>query len=155
MVKKAIKKYRKKVDNFPNKNFGDLSIGEETKDKDDLLVSYDFNFPYLSAQIDKNNTWPKVGSTCPFEKCLSNSVCTFFNSGRWNELNRPAFSVVKNHNPENSIFQHLPRKERIINPHKNNRLETINRRRKGLLIDSLTSVEIVELVKCEGVLLEV
>ena len=119
MVKMAMKKYRKKVDKFLNKNLGDLSIGKETKDKDDLLVSYDFNFLCPSAQIDKNSTWPKVRSTCPFEKCLSNSVCTLFISGIWNEPNRPAFSVVKNHNPENSIFQHLPPKERIINPHKN------------------------------------
>ena len=86
---------------------------------------------------------------------MSDAVCTLFNSGRWNELNRCAFLTVNYHNPENLIFQHLPVKEKIENPCKNNRLEEINRMRNGIIIDTLTSVDIVEFVKCGGIILEV
>ena len=130
--------------------------GEKDKiKKDDLLVSYDFNSLYPSAQIDKNSTWPKIETAYPFKKKMSDAVCRLFNSGRWNELNRSAFLTVKYHNPENLIFQHIPIKEKIKNPYKNNRLEEINRMRNGIIIDTLTSVDIVEIVKCGGVILEI
>ena len=86
---------------------------------------------------------------------MNDVICTLFNSGRWNELNRSAFLTVKYHNPENLIFQHLPIKEKIENPYKNKRLEEINRMRNGIIIDNLTSLDIVEIVKCGGVILEV
>ena len=86
---------------------------------------------------------------------MSDAICVLFNSGRWNELIRSAFLTVKYHNPKNLIFQHLPIKEKIENPYKNNRLEKINRMRNGIIIDTLTSVDIFEIVKCGGVILEV
>ena len=86
---------------------------------------------------------------------MSDAVCSLCNSGRWNELNRSAFLTVKYHNPENLIFQHLPVKEKIENPFKNNRLEEIIKIRNGIVVDTLTSVDIVEIVKCGGINLEV
>ena len=86
---------------------------------------------------------------------MSDSICSLFNSGRWDELNRSAFLTIEYHNPENLISQHLPVKEKIKNPYKNNRLEEINRMRNGIIIDTLTSVDIVEIVKYGGVILEV
>ena len=118
-------------------------------------MSYDFNSLYPSAQIDINSTWPKIETAYPFKKYLSDAVCSLFNSGRWNEINRSAFLTVKYHNPENLDFQHLPVKEKLENPYKNNRLEEINRMRNGIIIDTLTSVDIVEIVKCGGVIMEV
>ena len=46
-------------------------------------------------------------------------------------------------------------KERIENLYKNNRLEENNRMIKGIILDTLTSVDIGELVKCACVTLEV
>ena len=86
---------------------------------------------------------------------MNDAICCLFNSGRWNELNRSAFLTVKYHNPENLIFQHIPVKEKVKNPYKNKRLEEINRMRNGIIIDTLMSVDIVEIVKCGGVILEV
>ena len=120
-----------------------------------MSVSYDFNSLYPSAQIDKNSTWPKIETAYPFKKYMNDSICTLFNSGRWNELNRSAFLTVKYHNPENLTFQHLPVDEKVKNPSKNNRLEEINRMRNGIIIDILTSVDIVEIVKCGGIILEI
>ena len=147
----------KELDDFLEKELGELKISKELQkiNKDDLLVSYDFNSLYSSDQIDINRSWPKIETSYPFKKFMSDAVCTLFNSGRWNELNRSAFLTVKYHNPENLVFQHLPVKERIENPYKNNRLEEITRLRKGIIIDTLTSVDIVEIVKCGGVILEI
>ena len=120
-----------------------------------MLVSCDFNSLYPSAQIDKNSTWPKIETSYPFKKYMNDAICTLFNSGRWNESNRSAFLTVKYHNPPNLIFQHLPIKEKIENPYKNNSIEEINRMRNGIIIDTLTSVDIVEIVKCGGIILEI
>ena len=79
-------------------------------------MSYDFNSLYPSAQIDKNSTWPKIETAYPFKKHMSDAICTLFNTGRWNELNRSAFLTIKYHNPENLIFQHLPIKEKNRKP---------------------------------------
>ena len=148
---------KKELDNFLEKQLGELNISKDLQkiNKDDLLVSYDFNSLYPSAQIDKNSTWPKIETAYPFKKYMSDAVCTLFNSGRWNELNRSAFLTIKYHNPANLVFQHLPIKEKIKNPYKKNRLEEINRMRNGIIIDTLSSVDIVEIVKCRGVILEV
>ena len=148
---------KKELDNFLGKKFGELNISKDLQKiiKDDLLVSYDFNSLYPSAQVNKNSTWPKIETAYPFKKYLSDAVCTLFNSRRWNELNRSAFLTIKYHNPANLVFQDLPIKEKIKNPYKNNRLEEINRMRNGIIIDCLTSVDIVEIVKCGGVVLEI
>ena len=122
----------------------DISIELQKFNKDDLLVSYDFNSLYPSAQIDINSTWPKLETAHPFQKHMNESICNLFNSERWPELNRSAFLTVKYHNRENLNFQHLLVEEKIENPSKNNRLEEINRMRNGKKIDTLTSVDFIE-----------
>ena len=148
---------KKELDKFLERKLGELENSKELQkiNKDDLLVSYDFNSLYPSAQIDKNSTWPKIETAYPFKKHMNEAICYLFNSGKWNQLNRSAFLTIKYHNPENLIFQHLPIKEKINNPYKNNRLEEINKMRNGVIIDTLTSVDIVEIVKNGGVILEI
>ena len=148
---------KKELDNFLDKKLGELEISKELQNinKDDLLVSYDFNSFNPSAQLDINIIWPKIEKTCPFEKYVSDVVCSLFNSRRWNDINVCAFLTVKYHNPENLVFQHLPTKENFKNPYKSNRLEEINRMRNDVILDSLTSVDIVEIVNCGVVILDV
>ena len=49
---------KKELDNFLEKQLGELNISKELQkiNKDDSLVSYDFNSLYPSAQIDKTST---------------------------------------------------------------------------------------------------
>ena len=117
-----------------------------------MLVSYDFSSLYPSAQIDLNCIWPKIESAYPFKNYMSDAVCSMFNSGRWNELNRSAFLTVKYHNRENLVSHYLPVKEKIKNPYKNNRLEEIIRMRNAIILDTLKSVDFVEIVKCGGII---
>ena len=86
---------------------------------------------------------------------MNESVCSFFNSGRWNELNRCAFLTVKHHKLENLVIQHFPVKEKIIDPYRNYRLDEINRMRYSIKVDTLASVDIVEIAESGGVILEV
>ena len=109
---------------------------------------------YPSAQIDLSNNWPKTEIAYPFLKNMSDAFCSLVNSGRWGELKRRAFLTLKYHNPENLVFQHLPVKK-IKNTYKNHRLDEINRMRNGIIVDNLTSVDIVEKVKCGSDFLEV
>ena len=111
---------KKELDKFLETKLGELEISKELQkiNKDDLLVSYDFNSLYPSAQIDENGTWPKIETAYTFKKDLNESICSLLNSGRWNELNRSAFLMVKYHNSENLVFQHLPMKEKNKNPYK-------------------------------------
>ena len=90
----------------------------QTTGKDDLLVSYDFNSLYPSAQIDINSTWPKMETVYPFKKDMIEPKCSLFNSGRWNELKRSAFLLLKYRNPKSLFFQQLPVKGKIKTPTK-------------------------------------
>ena len=91
------KDYRKintnELDNFLNNKLGNLEISKDLQkiNKDDLLVSYDFNSLYPSAQIDINSTWSKIETSYPFKKYMSDAICVLFNSKKWIELNRSAF----------------------------------------------------------------
>ena len=96
----------KELNKFLGKTLGGLEISKELQkfNKTDLLVSYDFNSLYPSAQIDINITWPKIQTAYPFKQYMTDAVCTLFNNGRRNELNRSALLTVKTHNPENLVF---------------------------------------------------
>ena len=83
----------KELDKILEKKLGELGISKKLHkiNNDDLLVSYDFNSLYPSAQVDINSTWPKIETAHPFKKNKRDGVCTLLNSGRWNELNRSVF----------------------------------------------------------------
>ena len=88
------KDYRKtnkrELDKVLEKNLGDLEISKELQksNKDDLLVSYDFNSLYPSAQIDINSTGLKIETADLLRNYMSDAVGRLFTSGRWNELKR-------------------------------------------------------------------
>ena len=53
---------KKELEKFLERKIGELNISKDLQkiNKDDLLLSYDFNSLYPSAQIDKNSRWPKI-----------------------------------------------------------------------------------------------
>ena len=52
------------------------------------------------------------------------------------------------------VSQHFPVKHKSINSYEYNRLEEIITMRNGIIVDTLTIVDNVEVVKCDGVILE-
>ena len=98
---------------------------------------------------------PAIDTPYPFRISMNDAVCEFFKSGRWNELNRSAFSSVKKLSSENLNFQHVPIREKIINHYQNIRLEVINRWRIDFVVDTLIFFDFLEIIKYEGVVLEI
>ena len=64
------------LNNFLDQKLGELQTTKELQNiiKNVLLVSYDFNIYYPSAQIDFISTWPKLETAYPFEKYMSQVV---------------------------------------------------------------------------------
>ena len=112
---------------FVNNKLDDLENGKQQQkiNKGGLLVSYDFNKLYPSAQVDKNSTWPAIETSYFFKKYMNESVCEIFNNEKWDNINRSACSTVEYHNPECLIFQQIPLKK-MNNSYKNSRFEEIN-----------------------------
>ena len=72
-----------------------------------------------------------------------------FNNQSFNEDgDESAILTIKYHNPLDLIFQHLPVKEKV------KKIE-VNRMRNGYIIDTLTSVDIQEIVKIGGKVVEI
>ena len=86
---------------------------------------------------------------------MNHAVGEMFNKGRSDEINRSAFLWKKSDNAEKLNFQLIPTKEEFINPNKIIRLEKINRSRNGIIIKTLNSADIFEIVICGGVISEV
>ena len=72
-----------------------------------------------------------------------------FNNQTFNQDGNES-AVLKNfeYNPPNLIFQHLPVKEKV-------KKVEVNRMRNGFIIDTLTSVDICEIVKIGGKVIEI
>ena len=101
-------------------------------EKNDLLVSYNFNRLYQNAQADNDST--SIETTYPFKICFFNSEIS-----QTLEFDFSAYSDEK---------KFLP----LI---KKKRLEKTNGSRNGIFVDTVYSVDIVETVKSSGVILEV
>ena len=72
-----------------------------------------------------------------------------FNNQTFNEDgDESALLTIKYHNPPDLIFQHLPIQEKV------EKIE-VNRMRNGYIIDTLTSVDIQEIIKIGGEVVEI
>ena len=134
-----------------------LEISKKIKEIElnDYLVSSDYTSLYPSAQADSNGNWPKIETAYAFEDNMNDAVCSLFNNKKFEELNLCCFLTVKYHNPEDLIFQHLPARDPIKAPYKNNVNDDLNRFRNGIVVATLTNVDILEIVKKGGVILKV
>ena len=146
---------KKEQEKFAERKLGELPISKNLQriNKDDLLVSYDYNSLYPSAQADINGSWMNIETAYPFQKYMSDAVCTSFNSSL-NELNRSAFLTLMCHNPENPLPARS-NKRKINKLFKIIRLEALNRMRNRAIIDTVTFVVFVELVKNGGEIFDV
>ena len=111
------------TEQFVNNKLCDFETIEDLQkiNKDDLLVLYDFNSLNPNAQADKRSRWPAIETVYLFKTYMDEAVCDLFNSFNWDEINRSPFLIVKYHNSDSLIFQHIPVKENIVNHHKNKR----------------------------------
>ena len=133
---------------YINKKLGQLPIHQLINQIKliELLWDHDANSVYRSGMWDENSIYPgsETGYACT--KDMNKKLIKKFNTGNFNQGS--AILKIKYCNPKNLIVQHLPVKKR------EKKIE-INRMRNGYIIDTLTSVDIQELVKIGGKVIEI
>ena len=134
-----------------NKELNKLPIHKKLQklNLNDVMMDLDAKSLYPSAMWDENSVYPKIESGFAFTPHMNDVYVKAFNDQTFNEGgNESANLRIKYYNPRDLIFQHLPVKEKV------EKIE-VNRMRNGYIIDTLTSVDICEIVKIGGKVVEI
>ena len=131
-----------------NENLSDLPIHQLIIQLNVIELLWDFDCVslYLSAMWDKNSIYPKIETGYAFEKHMNDELVEKFNNQIFTQGS--AILKIEFYNPKSLILQHLPVKE------KEKKIE-INRIRNGYITQVLTSVDIQEIVKIGGRVIEI
>lgn len=113
---------------------------------DDVLMNFDGVSLYPSAMADNNSEYPKCESARMFNQQEEQKFLEQFNNQSF-RLKTGIFKV-KYINPSNLFFQHSAIKEKIKN-------YEVCRFRNGKITDTLTSVDIQEIVRSGGTILKI
>ena len=132
---------------YINEKLSELEISKKLKalNRDDLLMAFDATSLYPSAMYDENSTYPKIETGFAFTLELNDEIVNQFNT---KTFTKTAILKIKYYNPVDIVLQHIPVKEEV------NKIE-VNRLRNGYIVDVLTSVDIQEIVRIGGKLIEV
>ena len=115
----------------------------------DVMMDFDATSFYPSAMWDETSVYPRMESGFAFKPHMNNVYVEAFNNQTFNQDgDETAILKTKYYNPRNLIFQQLPVKEKV------KKIE-VNRMRNGYIIDTLTSVDICEIVKIVGRVIEI
>ena len=95
---------------------------------------------------DEKTKHPRIESGYSFIRDMKKIFVHRFNNQTFTQGS--AKLKIKYYNPKNLIVQHLPIKEK-------EKKNEINRMRNGYIIDTLTSVDIQEIVKIGGEVIEI
>ena len=111
---------------------------------------------------DENSIYPRIETGYAYTRDMNDELVNKFNTQNFNQGS--AILKIKYYNPRDLIVQHLPIKEKI----KKDEINTlcivdnreipkveINRMRNGYITDPLTSVDIQEIVKIGGKVIEI
>ena len=114
-----------------------------------VIMDFDATCLYLSAMWDEKSVFPKIESGFAFKPQMNDVYVEAFNNQTFNQDgNESATLKIKYYNPPDLIFQHLPVKGKVKNI-------KVNRMQNGYLIDTVTSVDIQEIVKIGGKVIEI
>ena len=133
---------------YINEKLSDLPIHYLIKQVKIIELLWDFDCVslYPSAMWDKNSIYPKIETGYAFEKHMNNELVDKFNSPAFTQGS--AILKINYYNPKSLMVQDLPAKG------KERKIE-INRMRNGLITQVLTSVDIQEIVKIGGRVIEI
>ena len=113
------------------------------------MMDSDATSLYPSAMWHGKIVYPKIKTGLVFKPFMKDNNVEAFNNQLFNQDgNENAILKVKNHNPTDVIFQHLPVKEKVKN------IEG-NLMRNGYIKDTLTSVDIQKIVEIGGETIEI
>ena len=133
---------------YNNKKLGGLRLHKIIKRIELIHLLWDFDAVslYPGAMWDENSIYPRIETGYAYTRDMNNELVEKFNTGNFNQGS--AILKIKYYNPKKLVVQHLPVKERV------NKIE-INRMKNGYIVDPLTSVDIQEIVKIGGKVIEI
>ena len=134
-----------------NKELNKLPIHKKLQklNLDDVMMDFDATSLYPSAMWDENSVYLKIETGLTFKPDMKNVYVEALKNHTFNQDgDESAILEIKFYNPPDLIFQHLPVKEKVKNVE-------VNRMRNGFIIDTLTSVDICEIVKIGGRVIEI
>ena len=142
---------QKEKEKYVNTKLNMLPIHKKLSKLDSNKTQMDFDATslYPSAMWDKNSVYPKIETGFAFKPNMNDVYVKAFNDQTFNEDgDESAILTIKYYNPPDLIFQHLPIKEKV-------KKVEVNRMRNGYIIDTLTSVDIQEIVKIGGKVVQI
>ena len=133
---------------YINENLSELRLHKIIKRIEliHLLWDYDAVSLYPSAMWDEKSIYPRIETGYAYTRDMNDELVEKFNTRNFNQGS--AILKIKYYNPKNLIAQHIPIKE------KEKKIE-INRMRNGYIVDYLTSVDVQEIVKIGGKVIEI
>ena len=134
-----------------NKELNKLAIHKKLQklNHNNVMMDFDATSLYPSAMWDQNSVYPKIETGFAFKPHMNNVYVEAFKNQTFNQDgDESAILRIKYYNSPDLIFQHLPVKEKVKNVE-------VNRMRNGYIIDVLTSVDICEIVKIGGKVVEI
>ena len=133
---------------YINEKLGNLKLHKLLKQIELIHLLWDFDAVslYPSAMWDEKSIYPRIETGYAYTRDMNDELVNKFNTQNFNQGS--AILKIKYYNPRDLIVQHYPIKE------KEKKLE-INRMRNGYIIDTLTSVDIQEIVKIGGKVIEI
>ena len=141
---------KEKTENI-NKKLNMLPIHKKLSKLDSNKTQMDVDATSLCpyAIWDEKSVFPKRETGFAFKPHMNDVYVQAFNNQTFNENgNESAILIIKYYNPPDPIFQHLPVKGKV------KKIE-VNRMRNGYIIDTLTSVDIQEIVKIGRKVIEI
>ena len=142
---------QKEKEKNANRKLNMLPIHKGLSQLDSSKTQMDFDATSLhpSAMWDENSVHPKIETGFAFKPHMNDVCVEVFNNQSFNEDgDENAILTNKYYNPPDIIIRHLPVKEKV------EKLE-VNRMRNGYIIDTLTSVDIQEIVKIGGKVIQI
>ena len=133
---------------YINEKLGNLTTHKLLKQIEIVHFLWDFDAVslYPSAMWDVKSIYPRIETGYAFTRDMNDELIEKFNNQTFTQGS--AILKIKYYNPKNLIVQHLPVKDKV------NKIE-INRMRNGYIIDTLTSVDIQEIIKIGGKIIEI
>ena len=142
---------QKEKTDYTNKKLNMLPIHKELSklNSNKTQMDPDATSLYTSAMWGEKSDYPKIETGLAFKPHMNKTYVDAFNNRTFNENgHESAILTINYYNPPDLIFQYLPVNEKI------NRIE-VNRMRNGYFVDTLTSVDIQEIVKIGSRVVEI
>ena len=138
---------QKDIEKYLKEKLGELDISTKLQglNRDDLSMAFDATSLYPSAMYDENSVYPKIETGYAFTAEMNDEIVNQFNT---QTFVKSAILKIKYYNPQDIVLQHIPVKEEV------NKID-VNRLRNGYIVDVLTSVNVQEIVRIGGKVIEV